>query len=245
MKHCKTNRFLTRRKDHYLGLAPENADLHVEAAKAEAAAANAAAGSDGLLSRSLVRTPGAFSEKDLSQQGLTTMPMSDDGEILMVKIHALEEVENYSVTFWEHRLGLRVTKTLPLTVIGFTDPPPGRPAFEAEAKGCIMVGDTVTSIDGRSIEGLTRTEVFSLLNNLKRPVVLGMSTWRGGGYTKNTNKNTYSKKANNLLFKNRLLRNTFRRATTRGQLNVASIDEGDYKNNTKKNNKYNNQRTLE
>lgn len=254
LRHVKSNRYVKRRSDGSLGLAPEGADLHVEAARAEAAAADAAAGADGLLGRSLSPSAAASSNSGVAtstgdgvqsptqlamgiagaaaaavanavnQAGLgsptnaaaasfmggaagaenrarestasggasqpqpsnrelapptTTMPLRDDGEILMLKIHALEEIDSYDVVFWEQRLGLRVTKTLPLTVIGFTAPPRNQlPAFEAEAKGTVMIGDTVASIDGRSIKGMTRNEVFQLLNNLKRPVIMGMCSWR-------------------------------------------------------------------
>ena len=183
IRHVKSGRFLTRRADHYIGLASDKADLELEAAKAEAAAVAAAAGEDGLLgTRAVARLGlGAGGRADGSSPGpvpVATVPVSDDGEILMVKLHALEERSTYDVTFWEQRLGLRVTKTLPLTVIGFTEPKPGRPAYEAEALGTVMVGDTVTHIDGRSIVGLSRQEVFQLLNNLKRPVVMSMCSWR-------------------------------------------------------------------
>lgn len=100
--------------------------------------------------------------KDDGSIGLTAAAASGDvlntPDVMMVQLERLEDKPVYNVMFSDKSLGMKVSNTMPLTVVGWNDLKSGLPG-EAEKIGSIHVGDVIVAVNGEKTDGFTRRQV--------------------------------------------------------------------------------------
>ena len=70
----------------------------------------------------------------------------------VLQLEKLEDKPVFSVMFSEKSLGMKVSNTMPLTVVGWNDLKSGLPG-EAEKIGSIHVGDVIVAVNGEKTDG--------------------------------------------------------------------------------------------
>eukprot|EP00928_Gymnodinium_smaydae_P073618 TRINITY_DN5679_c0_g1_i1.p1 TRINITY_DN5679_c0_g1~~TRINITY_DN5679_c0_g1_i1.p1 ORF type:complete len:1355 (-),score=315.87 TRINITY_DN5679_c0_g1_i1:87-4151(-) len=121
----------------------------------------------------------------LRGDGYVSMTAVTDGESgivdgsMMTCIECLLPCTSYEITVFEKQIGLIVGKELPLRVVGFRASVAEGGAKEgepgpAERTGRVHIGDMITHVNGRSLDGVPRAEALAAIAE-RRPVTLGFA----------------------------------------------------------------------
>lgn len=98
-----------------------------------------------------------------------------DNDTMAMAFECLQPVSSYEIVFHSKQIGIKVGQEVPLHVSGFTtmQSASGLPEVgPAENSGRVHIGDVIMSVNGKDIDGVSRTDALTTIANTRRPVTL-------------------------------------------------------------------------